>query len=211
MYGNPLHPDSLYVWGGCPGFNSFDVLGTTGDGAYALRYPDYGGEQHYAAIQSEGINASAYSMKTMWFGFSYMYIRDAEFFSDNIVPIVRNRILDNILVWMGVPTKRDWLPDGITGDEVPRAWRLEQNFPNPFNPTTTIAYDVRDKGVVTLRIYDVAGRLVRTLVSGMKEPGSYTATWNGRNDRGTRVASGIYFYGMKAKEFRMTRKMVLLR
>ena len=88
---------------------------------------------------------------------------------------------------------------------------LYQNVPNPFNPTTSIRYDVPAAGGrVTLRVYDVSGRLVRTLVDGVQPPGDHTATWNGRNDHGNGVATGVYFYRMTAPGFETTRKMILL-
>jgi len=105
-------------------------------------------------------------------------------------------------------------PDDVTGagtPGVPDAFALGQNVPNPFNPTTTILYDVSaGGGAVTLQIFDVSGRLVRTLVDGHQSPGSKSVVWNGTNDRGQGVASGIYFYRMTAPQFSSTRKMVLL-
>lgn len=87
---------------------------------------------------------------------------------------------------------------------------LSQNFPNPFNPSTTITFDMKQKGIVTLRVYDVAGRLVRTLFNGVKDAGSHSIPWDGMNDQGTPVASGIYFYEMETRGFSAARKMVVL-
>jgi flagellar hook assembly protein FlgD len=64
---------------------------------------------------------------------------------------------------------------------------------------------------VALKVYNVAGQLVRTLVNGTKDAGSYTITWDGKNNRGSGVASGIYFYKMETKDFSQTKKMVMLR
>lgn len=89
--------------------------------------------------------------------------------------------------------------------------RLEQNFPNPFNPTTTLAYSLKSAENVTLTIYDVAGRRVRELVNERKERGAYKAVWDGRNDRGVPVASGVYLYKLKAGSFTDTKKMMLLK
>ncbi|MDD3642561.1 MAG: M6 family metalloprotease domain-containing protein [Candidatus Krumholzibacteria bacterium] len=102
---------------------------------------------------------------------------------------------------------------GATGDETPAlAFALSQNYPNPFNPVTTIVYQVgAGGGAVSLRIFDVSGRLVRTLVGGMQPEGSRSIVWNGTNDRGAPAASGIYFYRMQAPGFSETRKMILLR
>jgi hypothetical protein len=105
-------------------------------------------------------------------------------------------------------------PDAVTGDDpmpVPEAAFLSQNWPNPFNPSTTIEFGLQESGHVSLRIYDAAGRLVRSLVDESKPAGSYSAVWDGRDGNGVFVASGIYFYMLKSPEFEATRKMVLLR
>lgn len=89
---------------------------------------------------------------------------------------------------------------------------LHQNVPNPFNPSTTIRYEVPADGIeVAIRIYDVNGRLVRTLVEGPQSAGDKSTVWNGRNSSGESVASGVYFYRMTAPEFVKTKKMILLR
>jgi hypothetical protein len=95
--------------------------------------------------------------------------------------------------------------------------RLAQNAPNPFNPSTTIRYELPDGAGgaslvrVRLGIYDARGGLVRTLVDGLVEPGVREATWQGRDDRGRPVASGVYFYRLEAGGFHATRKMILLK
>ena len=100
---------------------------------------------------------------------------------------------------------------GVAETRIPATFALGQNVPNPFNPATVIRYDVpAGGGDVSLRIYDVGGRLVRTLVDGVETPGEKSVTWNARNDRGHRVASGVYFYRLTAPGFEMTKKMVLL-
>ncbi len=108
-----------------------------------------------------------------------------------------------------------FLPDtvatGVGDPPSPPSFALHQNVPNPFNPETVIRYDVPENGgMVTLRIYDVAGRLVKTLIDGQQTAGGKSAAWNGTNNRGSRVASGVYFYRMTAPGFESTRKMVLL-
>ncbi len=88
---------------------------------------------------------------------------------------------------------------------------LEQNVPNPFNPTTSIAYRVPTSGPVTLRVFNVAGELVRTLVDEAVTKGSHRVTWHGRDNRGRQVASGVYFYQLVAGQQVLTRKLVLLK
>jgi hypothetical protein len=95
--------------------------------------------------------------------------------------------------------------------ELPLTFRLVGNAPNPFNPVTKIAYHVPHESKVTIRIYDVAGRCVTTLVDGVTEPGRHVAVWNGRNDQGEAVGSGIYFCTMVAPEFHESMKMTLLK
>jgi flagellar hook assembly protein FlgD len=84
--------------------------------------------------------------------------------------------------------------------------------PNAFNPGTTIAYDLGTSANVTLRIYDVAGRLVRVLRDHAAEgAGPHSVAWYGRSDHGERVASGVYYYRLEAGSFTETRSMVLLK
>jgi DNA-binding beta-propeller fold protein YncE len=88
---------------------------------------------------------------------------------------------------------------------------LEQNVPNPFNPTTSIKYSIAGDADVRLVIYDVAGREVRTLVDQHQRANVYRIVWDGINDQGDRVASGVYFYKLVAGTFTSTRKMMLLK
>lgn len=94
----------------------------------------------------------------------------------------------------------------------PRTLALMQNYPNPFNPETTIAYDLpAGSARVRLSVFDHSGRVVRTLVDGDQSGGRYEVEWNGKNDRGNAVASGVYFYALNVGTQRMTRKLVLLK
>jgi hypothetical protein len=107
------------------------------------------------------------------------------------------------------------VPAGATGvgdDPVPAEFALHANVPNPFNPVTTVAYDVPAGGAdVNIAVFDVSGRLVRNLVNEHRGAGRFGAQWNGENQRGGRVASGVYFYRMRAGAFVETRKMVLVK
>jgi len=94
----------------------------------------------------------------------------------------------------------------------PREFALYPNVPNPFNPTTTIRYDVPPGATsVQLVVYDVVGRRIRTLVDGVEPPGARAVTWEGRDDAGRFVASGVYFYRLRAGSTTLTRRMVLLK
>ena len=93
----------------------------------------------------------------------------------------------------------------------PNRYALQQNYPNPFNPATNIKFDVKNAGRVKIDIYNTLGQKVRTLVDDVKSAGKYSVVWNGLNDFGDRVASGIYIYKMVSGDFVQTRKMILLR
>ena len=88
---------------------------------------------------------------------------------------------------------------------------LSAAVPNPFNPSTTIRYSLEKGGNAELTVYDVAGRQIRTLVSGFVPEGEHRVTWNGQDDRGIPAASGVYFYRLRTDGFVETRKMVLLK
>ena len=95
---------------------------------------------------------------------------------------------------------------------VPDVYALKQNFPNPFNPVTQIRYQLPEESVVTIQIYDIMGRVVRSLVSNEKElTGYHQVTWNGTNNHGDGVSAGMYLYVIQAGKFRDTRKMVLMK
>jgi tetratricopeptide (TPR) repeat protein len=110
------------------------------------------------------------------------------------------------------------LPKSPTGDpvikpavSVPKKFTLYPNYPNPFNAYTSIMYDLPEDSRVSMKIYNVLGQRVETLVNEGQRAGNYTVLWDGRNGVGTEVASGIYFIRLEAGAFSRTRKMVLLR
>lgn len=105
---------------------------------------------------------------------------------------------------------------GVDEDDLgatnPMQFHLHQNYPNPFNPSTNVEFGIRNSEWVSLKIYDLLGREVKTLVDEPKAAGSYTVQWNGTDETGQAVASGIYLYRLTAgKQFVQTRKMMLLR
>jgi len=95
--------------------------------------------------------------------------------------------------------------------EVPSAIELSQNYPNPFNPTTEIRFRMPEPGVVNMSIYDVRGSLVKTLINGYIEAGEQRVVWDGTNNLGTRMPSGVYFCRLVSGGFKKTIKVVLVR
>jgi hypothetical protein len=112
--------------------------------------------------------------------------------------------------------KADWLAQGGTSVHVvegmPAEFTLEQNFPNPFNPTTNIRFSLPKSSVVSLVIYNMLGQKVASLIDGKEfNAGNYNYTWNGKDLSGKSLSSGIYFYQLNTKDFSVTRKMLLLK
>ena len=94
---------------------------------------------------------------------------------------------------------------------VPETFELRQNYPNPFNPTTTIQFGLPVDAMVSLNIYNARGQLVKALANGTMPAGVHQIAWNGTDEGGTLVASGMYFYMLQSGDFRETRRMILLK
>jgi|GEM_PF-1278008 len=94
---------------------------------------------------------------------------------------------------------------------IPKTYELFQNYPNPFNPETQIRYDLPVSGHVKLTVYNVLGQKVKVLVDGIQDAGHKSVIWNGKDNAGQEVASGIYFYKIRAENFQKTKKMLLLK
>ena len=104
---------------------------------------------------------------------------------------------------------------GENGDQtngtLPTTYSLEQNYPNPFNPATRISYALPEPGFVKLCVYDINGSLVKTLVDKQHQAGRYQVIWDGDNQSGSKVSTGVYFYRLQANSFVQVRKMILLK
>lgn len=117
-----------------------------------------------------------------------------------------NKPSDHFGIWHTVLTSID---ENIP--KLPRDYVLSQNYPNPFNPTTEIRFALPRAEKVSLTIYNALGQQVKALVSEYRQPGHHTVTWDAANDAGQKVGSGMYFYVLKAGEFRAVKKMILLK
>ncbi len=100
---------------------------------------------------------------------------------------------------------------GVPGNLVLRPFRLDPAYPNPFNPVTTIGFAVPESRQVSLKIYDVAGRLVKVLLDEHREAGRHEVQWRGRDGADRTVAAGVYFYRLEAGRFNQSRTMVLVK
>ena len=150
-----------------------------------------GGTPHY--ISPYGI------LGTEVGGRLYLGIND-ELTSDNY-----GKFIALVFPWEGVTTSIE--------ENVPskQSFKLDQNYPNPFNPSTTINYSIQEAGNVIIKIYDSLGKQVKLLVNEIKSPGEYTVIWDGGNDNGKKISSGVYFYQIQAGQFIQAKKMILLR
>jgi hypothetical protein len=100
---------------------------------------------------------------------------------------------------------------GQNGTEIPARFELSQNYPNPFNPTTKIDFAVPRSSYVTIKIYDITGREIKSLVNQKMTPGNYTVDWNGRDNNGLQISTGVYFYRFVASGNVFVKKMVLIK
>jgi flagellar hook assembly protein FlgD len=104
------------------------------------------------------------------------------------------------------PLNKPVVEPEIADIQLPEHYALHNNYPNPFNPQTTIQYQLKSAGNVKLEVYDLTGKLVQTIVDEYKQAGNYTIIWDARN-----VSSGIYLYRLQTKEFVSTKKCIKLK
>tara|TARA_B110000438_G_scaffold274871_1_gene295410 strand:- start:4630 stop:5100 length:471 start_codon:yes stop_codon:yes gene_type:complete len=106
--------------------------------------------------------------------------------------------------------------DGAAGNGImelgnPDEFKLYQNYPNPFSSQTTFQYDVAEATSVKIYIYNTLGQLVKTIDQGENSVGTHTVEWDGKNDDGDTLSSGVYFYQLRTKDFNKTMKMLLVK
>jgi len=118
----------------------------------------------------------------------------------------RDAFLTNVIAWFGHGVAIDKVQDAL-----PTEFALKQNYPNPFNPTTSIAFDLPAEHDVRLTVYNMLGQKIRTLVNDHRAAGRYAIQWDGKDDSGHMLGSGVYFYNIQAGAFSKTAKMVLLK
>ncbi len=174
------------------GGNSYiDHMSATGSGVVVFRNP--------ADLQGCGVANDETSYRTLGCSFEFGGL------TDGATPSTKADLLTEILDFF------ELIDTAVDGPFDGTRFTLEQNRPNPFNPTTTIAFELPTRGEAELAVYNAAGRRVATLESGMLEAGRHTATWNGKNADGKAVASGIYFFRLTRDGESMNRKAVLLK
>jgi len=113
----------------------------------------------------------------------------------------------------GGPNAIGWPPVGLNDNVIVQTPDviLHQNYPNPFNPTTMICYSLKENAKVSINIYNIKGQKVKQLVSERFPAGQHSVVWNGTDNNGKSVSSGIYFYQLKTENYEKTKRMVLLK
>lgn len=94
---------------------------------------------------------------------------------------------------------------------IPKVFMLQQNYPNPFNPSTTIKYDLPLSSEVTIKIYNARGQEIKTISQGNQQEGTYSIVWDGKNNQGQQMSSGVYYYRIITEEFTDVKKMLLVK
>ncbi|HZM15312.1 MAG TPA: FlgD immunoglobulin-like domain containing protein, partial [Candidatus Krumholzibacteria bacterium] len=201
--------------GGCPVVRNYDAIDAAGTAVRTHRYRNpVNAALGAGAIVMNRNDAGAYN--TIQQTHPWFDIRDNAGTPAATPPELT--LLEQILgAALPAPCLHSPNPATGTGDDpdvdaLPRQPVLHQNVPNPFNPMTEIRFDLSQSGRVSLRIYDVAGRLVRTLVDKDMSAGrNHTMVWNGLDDQNNKVASGVYFYRLNAVDKLLTKKMVVMK
>jgi hypothetical protein len=184
-----------------PPTKDFDVLAPSGSSRTEMTYGP-NAANNAAVVSKQSVNANGATVGVAMCGFSFADIRDDD----------KNGKSDRAVFFRDISLVVNNSPFGQVTPVAPtRDSKLVQNYPNPFNPHTTIAFSLAARGRVALAIYDVNGGIVRTLVNETRAAGAYELTWDGRDDNGVAVASGVYFYRLVAPGFTQTKKMVLLK
>jgi len=134
---------------------------------------------------------------------------------DHANRIFVNRSLDlrsnQMFYVLSLREDENYLSEDCDNPVIAYVTRLQSNFPNPFNPETTIAFSLSNVGNVVINVYNVRGQRVRSLLDEQREPGHHSIVWNGRDDSGRALSSGIYLYRMTAGDFTETRRMLLMK
>lgn len=139
------------------------------------------------------------------------WMNQARTWDKSLIRSLLNGLVNCAVPGQGQAVLHRFLNDLQTETPIPDEYSLGQNYPNPFNPTTVIEYSLKSPTHVRLEIFDITGRLVTVLETGEQSAGHHTRIWDGTDAENRPVASGIYFYRLVTPEFRMARKMVLMK
>jgi hypothetical protein len=203
-------PDVFTLNGGCPVARTYDlIVAAAGVQTHLYKKTPSTSSTSGAVVMNKN---TANRFNTIGMGFNWFDIRGL----GGSAPAAREDLARKILnAVLPDGCRRVEPPTDLASDEeleaLPRVTALHQNVPNPFNPLTTIEFDLAEEGHVTLRIYDISGRMVRALVDDKLPRQRHSILWNATDDRGNPVASGVYLYQLEGEAFTATRKLVVLK
>jgi tetratricopeptide (TPR) repeat protein len=165
---------------------------------------------------TKDLNLNKYALYDL--GTIYWYFLDDPKTGENYLRQLISAFPKDDLSISALATLGEWKPDAPqkpapteSPDAIPVAFSLLQNYPNPFNPETEIQYSLPDAGKVSIKIYDIQGREVQTLVETSQPAGVHTIKWNGQDQNGLNVASGMYFYRILYNGKILNKKMMIIR
>jgi len=209
MYGDPVfwHSDSWVAYGGCLNVNTFDALVTGADGIQLAEFLDpsgLGGQYFYSAATLRYDTTYNCNVITLPYDLQFVFTNPGA--TDWPPPgSGRDLLLLDVLVYLGLQPA--WPPPGV-----PEADDFTvRQFPNPFNPSTRIEYDLPRDAELSIKVYNLRGQVVRTLVDQFMRAGTGHVTWDGRDAAGAQVASGVYFCETRALGEVKVHKMALVR
>ncbi len=206
--GNPVFftTDTWYANGGCPGINIFDAVEAGGESTRLAEFANTSGTPGGYIYSAATLNYHGTDNdRIISMPYDFMYIMTDP---DNLVGglATRTNVLREILSFFQI-SDVDWEPTGIPGAEK----FFSRNYPNPFNPTTKIEFNMPKAGHLSLKIYNVRGELVKTLIDETRAAGADHVMWDGTNSQGSSVSSGVYFYEARAAGEVQVSKMALVK
>ncbi|MCP3974704.1 MAG: T9SS type A sorting domain-containing protein [bacterium] len=206
----------FWVYGGCPNIRDFSVVAPSGGlSSETFAWEEDGGTTMVAGILNRDpdgdgnpTSPSGWDNHVAYNPFSYIRVRDSDFALSNGFDLdYARQMVGDVLLLLGLGANTAPDPAGT----VPAKTELSGNFPNPFNPKTTIKFALASEEHVHLSVYDLSGRVVKTLVNGSMLATDHEVVWDGKNENGDRIASGVYFYKLVAGDYTATEKMVMLK
>ncbi len=205
--GNPvfLTTDSWIAYGGCNGINTFDAVLAGAGSTRLARFADDNGVAAYDySAATLNINGDD-RVITMPYDFSYIYT-DINTAGGSGGLAARVNVLAEVLDYFGL-TDVSWQTSDVPGADK----FFATNYPNPFNPSTKIQFNMPKAGHLSLKVYNVRGELVRTLINESRASGADHIMWDGTNDQGSNVSSGVYFYEARTAGNVVVNKMALVK
>jgi hypothetical protein len=207
MPGNPVFQtiSSWIAYGGCLQINTFDGVTTRAGSTRLAEFGDSNGNPGAYGFSAATLNIHNSTNKVISMPYDFRYLYTDSNAKGNAPLAGRVQILENVLSYFGVGGK----PENVTTVPGAKSFAVS-NYPNPFNPSTRIDYQIKAPGILSLKIFNVRGELVKTLIDGRVASSDFVM-WDGTNDTGANVSSGVYFYEARMNGESKVQKMALVK